>query len=221
MCVTFKCSCSLLQLLALSKRKDAKSNFTPPTPFTILNAAYLTPSSMSSCCLCYTLNPNRPFFIFLFSSDSLVAGVVVKKNKNGSAKFKVRCSRYLYVCPPSARYRNRATGRTLLFNALSILITGSTASFMPTNDASSGTHSSSTTRTRLPSLSAICPRPFPPVSIQHHCSSIFSLARFSSLYCGHDSRARPFPSPAHRGHLHQSLSFLEESVCWLFVVLLR
>ena len=125
---------------------------------------------------------------FSSSSHSIVVGVVVKKNKNGSAKFKVRCSRYLYVCPPSSRNYNHTTrdqtDHSLLFRPWS-----PARFFMLTDAASSGTHLLSTTRRRLQSLSAICPRPSPPVSIPHLWSFIFLLRFFFSLLCAQLTRA--------------------------------
>lgn len=125
---------------------------------------------------------------FFSSSHSIVVGVVVKKNKNGSAKFKVRCSRYLYVCPPSSRNYNHTTcdrtEHSMVFRPWSLALL-----FMLSNVASSGTRLLSTTRRRLQSLSAICPRPSPPVSIPHLCSFIFLLRFFLSLLCAQLTRA--------------------------------
>jgi hypothetical protein len=94
-----------VQLLALSKRKDAKSD---PLhhPFPLLNCD-LTSSTLAHthlliypplCRILFGLFFTSMFHFPLSAAHIIVSGVVVKKNKKtGAAKFKIRCSRYLCV----------------------------------------------------------------------------------------------------------------------------
>ena len=66
----------------------------------------------------------------------------------------------------------------------------------------------STTRKRLPSLSVICPRPFPPVSALQHVA--YAIPFVLCLQHALQKALAPFfqPHVLCRGHLHQSLSIL-------------